>query len=88
MSENLPIQDILMTATLTVDFAPMLTVVFLGYRMRATWLTWALTLRSMMRAAPCCSFRRCEAGARAAPPEPSSICKERTGEPQARGGKP
>merc|ERR1719281_791761 len=37
--ENLPIQDILKTATLTVNFAPMLAVLFLGCRMRVTWLT-------------------------------------------------
>merc|ERR1719359_1221671 len=36
---NLPIQDILKTATLTVNFAPMLAVLFLGCRMRVTWLT-------------------------------------------------
>merc|ERR1719478_2052561 len=36
--ENLPIQDILKTATLTVNFAPMLAVLFLGCRMRVTWL--------------------------------------------------
>merc|ERR1719454_1964519 len=36
---NLPIQDILKTATLTVSFAPMLAVLFLGCRMRVTWLT-------------------------------------------------
>merc|ERR1719262_845802 len=37
--ENLPIQDILKTATLTVAYAPMLAVLFLGCRMRVTWLT-------------------------------------------------
>merc|ERR1719230_259142 len=37
--DNLPIQDILKTATLTVNFAPMLAVLFLGCRMRVTWLT-------------------------------------------------
>merc|ERR1719247_3010291 len=37
--ETLPIQDILKTATLTVNFAPMLAVLFLGCRMRVTWLT-------------------------------------------------
>merc|ERR1719261_1378260 len=37
--ENLPIQDILKTACLTVNFAPMLAVLFLGCRMRVTWLT-------------------------------------------------
>merc|ERR1719359_1238731 len=37
--DNFPIQDILRTATLTVNFAPMLAVLFLGCRMRATWLT-------------------------------------------------
>jgi hypothetical protein len=37
--ENLPIQDILKTATLTVNFAPMLAVLFLACRMRVTWLT-------------------------------------------------
>merc|ERR1719160_1739912 len=37
--ENLPVQDILKTATLTVNFAPMLAVLFLGCRMRVTWLT-------------------------------------------------
>merc|ERR1719146_513921 len=36
---SLPIQDILKTATLTVNFAPMLAVLFLGCRMRVTWLT-------------------------------------------------
>merc|ERR1719359_2319225 len=37
--DNFPIQDILKTATLTVNFAPMLAVLFLGCRMRVTWLT-------------------------------------------------
>merc|ERR1719191_1134585 len=37
--DNLPIQDILKTATYTVSFAPMLAVLFLGCRMRVTWLT-------------------------------------------------
>merc|ERR1719217_1768322 len=37
--ENLPIQDILKTACLTVNYAPMLAVLFLGCRMRVTWLT-------------------------------------------------
>merc|ERR1719230_1546890 len=37
--DNLPIQDILKTATLTVNFAPMLAVLFLGCRMCVTWLT-------------------------------------------------
>merc|ERR1719454_899513 len=37
--DNLPIQDILKTACLTVNFAPMLAVLFLGCRMRVTWLT-------------------------------------------------
>merc|ERR1719359_2376720 len=37
--ENLPVQDILITATYTVAFAPMLAVLFLGCRMRVTWLT-------------------------------------------------
>merc|ERR1719399_1892084 len=37
--ENFPIQDILKTATLTVNFAPMLAVLFLACRMRVTWLT-------------------------------------------------
>merc|ERR1719504_299571 len=36
---NLPIQDILKTATLTVNFAPMLAILFLACRMRVTWLT-------------------------------------------------
>merc|ERR1719198_1668526 len=37
--DNLPIQDILKTATYTVSYAPMLAVLFLGCRMRVTWLT-------------------------------------------------
>merc|ERR1719169_218926 len=37
--ENLPIQDILKTATLTVNYAPMLAILFLACRMRVTWLT-------------------------------------------------
>merc|ERR1719265_2773322 len=37
--DNLPIQDILKTACLTVNFAPMLAILFLGCRMRVTWLT-------------------------------------------------
>ena len=37
--DNLPIQDILKTATLTVNVAPMLAVLFLGCRMRVTWFT-------------------------------------------------
>merc|ERR1719156_348290 len=37
--DNLPVQDILKTATLRVNFAPMLAVLFLGCRMRVTWLT-------------------------------------------------
>merc|ERR1719335_141796 len=37
--DKLPIQDILKTATYTVAFAPMLAVLFLGCRMRVTWLT-------------------------------------------------
>merc|ERR1719392_11682 len=37
--DNLPIQDILKTATFTVNYAPMLAVLFLGCRMRVTWLT-------------------------------------------------
>merc|ERR1719456_1207962 len=37
--ENLPIQDILKTACLTVSFAPMLAILFLACRMRVTWLT-------------------------------------------------
>jgi hypothetical protein len=37
--ENLPIQKILQTATLTVAFAPMLAILFLAMRMRVTQLT-------------------------------------------------
>merc|ERR1719247_182398 len=37
--ENLPIQEILKTACLTVNYAPMLAVLFLACRMRVTWLT-------------------------------------------------
>merc|ERR1712138_385574 len=37
--DNLPIQKILQTATLTVNFAPMLAILFLACRMRVTWLT-------------------------------------------------
>merc|ERR1719161_1941282 len=37
--DNLLIQDILKTATFTVNYAPMLAVLFLGCRMRVTWLT-------------------------------------------------
>jgi len=37
--DNLPIQKILQTATLTVAFAPMLAILFLAYRMRVTQLT-------------------------------------------------
>merc|ERR1719236_146564 len=37
--DNLPIADILKTATYTVNYAPMLAVLFLGCRMRVTWLT-------------------------------------------------
>merc|ERR1719454_1449263 len=37
--DTLPIQDILKTATYTVSFAPMLAILFLGCRMRVTWLT-------------------------------------------------
>merc|ERR1719265_1684133 len=37
--ENLPIQDCLKNAQTTVNFAPMLAVLFLGCRMRVTWLT-------------------------------------------------
>merc|ERR1719240_1920438 len=36
---NLPILGILLTATYTVSFAPMLAVLFLACRMRVTWLT-------------------------------------------------
>merc|ERR1719240_1953841 len=34
-----PVLQILQTATYTVSFAPMLAVLFLGCRMRVTWLT-------------------------------------------------
>jgi len=37
--DNLPIQKILVTATLTVNYAPMLAVLFLGCRMRVLQLT-------------------------------------------------
>merc|ERR1719443_277940 len=37
--ENFPVTEILKTATYTVSFAPMLAVLFLGCRMRVTWLT-------------------------------------------------
>merc|ERR1719473_2655139 len=37
--DNLPIQRILQTATLTVNFAPMLAILFLATRMRVTQLT-------------------------------------------------
>jgi len=37
--ENLPIQKILQTATLTVAFAPMLAILFLAFRMRVNQLT-------------------------------------------------
>merc|ERR1719355_310411 len=37
--DNLPIQKILQTATLTVSFAPMLSILFLAYRMRVNQLT-------------------------------------------------
>merc|ERR1719310_1629580 len=37
--DNLPIQKILQTATLTVAFAPMLSIMFLAYRMRVNQLT-------------------------------------------------
>jgi len=37
--DNLPIQKILVTATLTVNYAPMLAVLFLGFRMRVLQLT-------------------------------------------------
>merc|ERR1719473_1040810 len=37
--DNLPIQRILQTATLTVNFAPMLAILFLACRMRVTQLT-------------------------------------------------
>merc|ERR1719261_1641840 len=37
--DNVPIQKILLTATLTVGFAPMLSILFLAFRMRVTQLT-------------------------------------------------
>merc|ERR1719388_172722 len=37
--DNVPIQKILQTATLTVAFAPMLAILFLAFRMRVTQLT-------------------------------------------------
>jgi len=37
--EKVPIQKILQTAAITVNYAPMLAVLFLGVRMRVTWLT-------------------------------------------------
>jgi hypothetical protein len=37
--DNVPIQKILVTATLTVNYAPMLAVLFLGFRMRVLQLT-------------------------------------------------
>jgi len=37
--ESVPIQKILQTAAITVNYAPMLAVLFLGVRMRVTWLT-------------------------------------------------
>merc|ERR1719182_1184129 len=37
--DNVPIQKILQTATLTVSFAPMLAIMFLAYRMRVNQLT-------------------------------------------------
>jgi len=37
--DNVPIQKILQTATLTVAFAPMLSILFLAYRMRVNQLT-------------------------------------------------
>merc|ERR1719345_642299 len=37
--EAVPIQKILQTAAITVNYAPMLAVLFLGVRMRVTWLT-------------------------------------------------
>jgi len=36
--DNLPVQKILQTATLTVNFAPMLAILFLACRMRVTQL--------------------------------------------------
>jgi len=37
--EQVPVQKILQTAALTVNYAPMLSVLFLAVRMRVTWLT-------------------------------------------------
>jgi len=37
--DNVPIQKILQTATLTVNFAPMLSILFLAYRLRVNQLT-------------------------------------------------
>ena len=37
--EQVPVQKILQTAALTVNYAPMLAVLFLAVRMRVTWLT-------------------------------------------------
>merc|ERR1719159_1302669 len=37
--DNVPIQKILQTATLTVAFAPMLAILFLAYRLRVNQLT-------------------------------------------------
>merc|ERR1719482_1760153 len=37
--DNVPIQKILQTATLTVAFAPMLAILFLAFRMRVNQLT-------------------------------------------------
>merc|ERR1719178_636916 len=37
--DNVPIQKILVTASLTVAFAPMLAILFLAYRMRVNQLT-------------------------------------------------
>jgi len=37
--ESVPIQKILRTAAITVNYAPMLAVLFLAMRMRVTWLT-------------------------------------------------
>ena len=37
--ESVPIQKILRTAAITVNYAPMLAVLFLAVRMRVTWLT-------------------------------------------------
>ena len=35
----MPIQEILQNAAITVNYAPMLAVLFLAVRMRVTWLT-------------------------------------------------